>query len=129
MIEGVCHCGAVTWRFAGVPESATACNCTICRRYGVLWAYGHEGEDVNVAGPTETYVRGTALAFHFCRRCGCVVCWRSLRASETGARRIAVNLRLAEPGDVNALPVEHFDGLNTFDDLGQDGRTVAHMWF
>src|SRR5262249_39749528 len=44
MIEGSCHCGAVRWTFEGVPESATACNCTACRRYGVLWAYDYEGE-------------------------------------------------------------------------------------
>ena len=43
MIEGSCHCGLVQWRFAGEPELATACNCTICRRYGVLWAYDYEG--------------------------------------------------------------------------------------
>ena len=29
----------------GFPEGATACNCTACRRYGALWAYGHEGEE------------------------------------------------------------------------------------
>jgi hypothetical protein len=39
MVEGSCHCGAVRWSFDGTPESATACNCTVCRRYGVLWAY------------------------------------------------------------------------------------------
>ena len=44
MIEGTCHCGAVRWRFSGIPESATACNCTVCRRYGALWAYDFEGE-------------------------------------------------------------------------------------
>jgi hypothetical protein len=27
-----------------MPESATACNCTACRRNGVLWAYDYEGE-------------------------------------------------------------------------------------
>lgn len=42
MIEGSCHCGSVTWRFDRIPESATACNCTVCRRYGVLWAYDFE---------------------------------------------------------------------------------------
>ena len=46
MIEGSCHCGSVTWRFDGMPESATACNCTICRRCGVLWAYDFEGDRI-----------------------------------------------------------------------------------
>ena len=43
MIEGSCHCGAVHWRFEGIPKSATTCNCSICRRYGALWAYDYEG--------------------------------------------------------------------------------------
>jgi hypothetical protein len=48
MIQGSCHCGAVQWRFDGVPEGATACNCTVCRRYGVLWAYDFEDEGITV---------------------------------------------------------------------------------
>ncbi len=41
MIEGTCHCGAVRWQFDGQPDGPTACNCTVCRRYGgVLWVYG-----------------------------------------------------------------------------------------
>ncbi|WP_439898055.1 GFA family protein [Aquabacterium humicola] len=38
MLRGSCHCGAVQWRFDGEPESATACNCTVCRRCGTLRA-------------------------------------------------------------------------------------------
>jgi hypothetical protein len=49
MIEGSCHCGAVTWTFAGEPDGATTCNCTVCRRYGVLWAYDFENEGIHVS--------------------------------------------------------------------------------
>ena len=129
MIEGSCHCGAVQWRFDGVPESATACNCTVCRRYGTLWAYDYEGERIRVTGPTRSYVRGDSIEFHFCPDCGCVVCWRALAPGKDGRRRIAVNLRLAEPEAVGAIAIEHFDGLNTFEDLPRDGRCVADMWF
>ena len=59
MLEGSCHCGAVRWTFRGMPESVTACNCTVCRRYGVLWAYDYEGEGIHVSGPTTAYVRGS----------------------------------------------------------------------
>jgi hypothetical protein len=48
---------------------------------------------------------------------------------EDGRRRLAVNLRLTEPGPVAHLPIDHFDGLDTFDDLPRDGRCVADMWF
>ena len=129
MIEGSCHCGAVRWAFEGVPEAATACNCTVCRRYGVLWGYDYEDELIKVSGQTHAYARGEAIGFHFCPTCGCVAYWRSLTAGADGRRRIAVNLRLAEPDAVGDIPMEHFDGLVTFDDLGRDGRCVSDMWF
>jgi hypothetical protein len=128
MIKGSCHCGAVQWRFDGVPEGATACNCTVCRRYGTLWAYGFEGEAINVSGPTQAYIRGKELGFHFCPTCGCVAFWRSL-TEENGRRRIAVNLRLTEPEDVAQIPIDRFDGLGKFEDLPRDGRCVVHYWF
>jgi len=130
MIEGSCHCGDVRWQFDGVPESATACNCTVCRRYGVLWAYGYDDEEIHVSGPTQVYIRGESLGFHFCPKCGCVAYWRALEPGVDGRRRIAVNLRLTnDPEAVADLPIEHFDGLNSFEDLGRDGRTVANYWF
>jgi hypothetical protein len=46
MIEGTCLCGSVAWQLEGEPDGATACNCTACRRYGVLWAYGYVDEDI-----------------------------------------------------------------------------------
>lgn len=129
MIEGACHCGAVRWRFQGVPNGATACNCTVCRRYGTLWAYDHEGEGIEVSGPTQPYIRGTAIEFHFCPHCGCVAYWRAQQVDAQGRRRIAVNVRLAEPGDVARIPIDHFDGLDSFDDLPRDGRCVGDYWF
>lgn len=129
MLEGSCDCGQVRWRFDGVPEGATACNCTVCRRYGVLWAYDFEGEGIHVSGPTTAYVRGhKSLGFHFCPTCGCVAYWRARQPHE-GRRRIAVNLRLAEPDAVADIPIDHFDGLGKFEDLPRDGRCVGDYWF
>jgi hypothetical protein len=130
MIEGSCHCGAVRWSFEGTPESATACNCTVCRRYGVLWAYDYEDERIRVTGSTRVYAWGSrTLGFHFCADCGCVAYWRASAPRADGRRRIAVNLRLADPQAVGAIVIDHFDGLESFDDLGRDGRCVADMWF
>lgn len=129
MIEGSCLCGAVRWQFEGQPDGATACNCTACRRYGVLWAYDYEGEGIKVSGRTQAYVRGKALEFHFCPVCACVVFWRGQQRDQEGRLRIAVNLRLAEPEAVAQIPIDHFDGLDTFDDLPRDGRCVADYWF
>jgi hypothetical protein len=129
MLEGTCLCGAVRWQFRGLPESATACNCTACRRYGALWAYDHEGEGIQVSGPTQAHVRGKALGFHFCPRCGCMAYWRGLATDDAGRRRIAVNLRLTEPAAIAHLPIDHFDGLDSWDDLPRDGRCIRDLWF
>lgn len=129
MIQGACHCGAVKWEFDAMPEGATACNCTVCRRYGVLWIYDVENEGVRVSGPTTAYVRGKHVAFHFCPTCGCVAYWRALQAGDDGRRRLAVNLRLTEPDAVAHVPIDHFDGLVSFDDLPRDGKCVGDYWF
>ena len=129
MLQGSCHCGAVKWNFDVVPEGATACNCTVCRRYGALWIYDYENENVHVAGPTTPYIRGKAIEFHFCPTCGCVTHWRAQRTEDDGRRRLAVNVRLSEPETVAHVPIDHFDGLNTFDDLPRDGKCVSDYWF
>jgi hypothetical protein len=129
MIEGSCHCGAVKWRFDPAPEGATACNCTVCRRYGALWIYDFENEGVQVSGATRIYTRGKSIEFHFCAVCGCVTHWRSQQSNADGRRRMAVNVRLSEPDAVARIPIDHFDGLQSFDDLPRDGRCVADYWF
>ena len=54
------------------------CNCTICRRYGALWAYLRGEAPVELIlrpdpAATETYRWSTEmLAFHRCKVCGCV---------------------------------------------------------
>ena len=129
MVEGKCLCGAVVWRLATLPESATACNCTACRRYAALWAYGYEGEDITVSGETTAYIRGESLSFNSCPKCGCVTHWRGLRVNEQGRRRIAVNLRMTEPDPIAQLPIDHFDGLEKWEDLPRDNRCIKDMWF
>jgi hypothetical protein len=130
MLEGSCHCGAVHWRFDRMPTDATACNCTVCRRYGALWAYGHEDVDIQVSGETGAYAWGDrSLAFHFCRVCGAVAYWRGLKTADDGRRRIGVNLRMCEPLAVAAIAVDHLDGFETWRELPRDGRCVGDMWF
>ncbi len=129
MLEGRCLCGAARWQLDEVPESATACNCTACRRYGTLWAYGYEDENLRFFGDTTAYVRGEALSFNFCPRCGSVMHWRGLQPNEQGRRRAAVNLRMTDPGPIADVPIDHFDGFDTWDDLPRDGRCIKDMWF
>jgi hypothetical protein len=131
-VRGHCHCGSVHWSFQGEIPDATICNCTICRRYGVLWAYDYDGYGIHVEDPKAVltaYVRGRSISFNFCSICGNLVSWRGLKPMEDGRTRIAVNLRLAEPEDVAHVPLQCFDGLHSFEDLPRDGRHVADVWF
>lgn len=131
MIHGSCHCGAVHWTYALPLESVTACNCTLCRRYGALWAYGYINEGVGVSGPVSGYVhtRGTST-YSFCTACGCIAYYLVNNPDKDGKRKIAVNLRMiADPAPILPLPIDHFDGFDTFDDLPRDGRTVRDLWF
>lgn len=130
-MEGTCHCGQVTWKLDTAPESATVCDCTICRRYGVIWAYGYIGLDIHTSGETKMYRRpdGGAIDFHFCANCGCVTHYIATKEDQEGRRWTAVNLRLTEPALIAHLPIDHFDGLESFEDLPRDGRLVSDMWF
>src|ERR1700759_1348132 len=94
-IEGSCHCGQVRWRFDGDPGPVTACNCSVCRRYGVLWAYDYVDGRIAVEGETSVYSWGDRdIGFHFCPQCGNIAYWRGIKLSKDGRRRIAVNVRL-----------------------------------
>lgn len=95
----------------------------------MLWAYDYEGHGIRVVGESKAYIRGRAIEFHFCPQCGGVGFRRARETGEGGRRKIAVNLRLAEPGAVAGIPIDHFDGFDTFDDLPRDGRCVKDYWF
>jgi hypothetical protein len=131
--HGSCHCGSVRWTFKGAITDATICNCSACRRYGGLWAYDFDGHGIQVDDPDSvlsSYAWGSrSLTFNFCRVCGNVVSWRGTRAEEDGRTRVAVNLRLAEPGAVAHIPLQRFDGRDSFEDLPRDGRCVADVIF
>ena len=132
VLKGACHCGRTGWSFEGDPGNATACNCTVDRRYGALWIYDYLGERIRLEGDLSSYVRADfakpSLEWLFCSACSCVVAWRGLRPGDDGKIRAAVNVRLAEPEAVGHLLIDHFDGLNSFEDMPSDGRRVRDMW-
>lgn len=131
MLKATCHCGNVSWTYDLPLESVTACNCTLCVRYGALWAYGHIGEGITVSGQTNSYERGSKInGYHSCPQCSCVAYYRANKPNEKGFHRTAVNLRmLADQTQIAHLPIDHFDGLDSFDDLPRDGRCVKDLWF
>ena len=112
MIRGSCHCNAVRFELARTPEWLTACNCSVCRRIGALWAHADASEIRLIHAPDATfgYVWGDrSLAFHTCRTCGCTTHWKGLLYS-----RMAVNCRLADPEVIARVRTRHFDGADSW---------------
>jgi hypothetical protein len=115
MLSTTCHCGAVRIAIPRKPRQLTNCNCSICRRYGTLWAY-YKATDVRVTsepGATEDYVWGDRrLRFVRCKTCGCVSHWEPLR--RTANSRTGVNVRNFEPGVIGDVRVRRLDGASTW---------------
>jgi hypothetical protein len=110
MIEASCHCGAVRFAVPVAPDDLNDCGCSICRRYGTLWAY-YAPADVAFGpdnGPTDVYIWGDReLEFHRCRTCGSVTHWAAV---DPGYDRMGVNFRLTAPEVVEMIPVRHTTG-------------------
>jgi hypothetical protein len=111
VIQSFCHCGAVKLAVARAPSEVTDCNCTICRRYGTLWAY-FSPKDVDVTGATDSYVWGDkSIEFHRCSTCGCITHWA---ATDKTHDRMGVNCRMMEPEVLSAARVRKLDGFDTW---------------
>ncbi len=111
MLVASCHCGAVEVSVPTPPESLADCNCSICRRYGALWAY-YPSDEVHVAaldGATEDYVWGRrVLAFVRCRNCGCVTHWK--RVVPVAGSKMGVNARNFDPAAMAGVEIRPLDG-------------------
>ncbi len=108
-----CHCGSVRLEVDAPPSEVTECNCSICRRYGVLWAY-YPPTQVRVLPPeppTDVYTwGGGSIGFHRCRNCGCVSHWAAV---DRGRDRMGVNARLMPAEILSGVRVRHLDGADT----------------
>ncbi|HEY5339228.1 MAG TPA: GFA family protein [Rhizomicrobium sp.] len=113
MIEASCHCGAVRMKIAEAPQTVTDCNCSICRKLGVLWAY-YSPAKVHIAPPsgaTDIYMwDDRSLEFHRCKTCGCTTHWSAVDKS---VDRMGVNARLMDPSVLAAAHVRKLDGAVT----------------
>ncbi len=130
-LSGHCHCGEVKWEYPLKLESATACNCTLCSRYGALWAYGYLEDQIQITGKISYYERGSKInQYSFCSNCGCMMYYKANKKNENSQTRIAVNLRMIDQlALIQNLPIDHFEGLKSFEDLPRDHRCIKDLWF
>lgn len=115
MPSAICHCGAVRIEIPRRPRTLTSCNCSICRRYGTLWAY-YKAASVKVTakrGATTGYVWGNRrLRFVRCNACGCVTHWEPVGRKPGG--KMGVNARNLEPSLIRGIRIRHLDGASTW---------------
>jgi hypothetical protein len=115
MLTATCHCGAVRLEVPRRPRTLTDCNCSICRRYGTLWAY-YRAPDVRLIhkiGATESYSWGRkALRFVRCATCGCIMNWS--RVQPRKVNYMGVNARNFEPSILGTVRARRLDGAKTW---------------
>lgn len=117
--EGTCHCGRLAWRVGSLPERVTHCNCSICRRYNAVWGY-YTRQQVTLVDTDGSAVgyrwNDEVIDFVHCRVCGCMTHYEDV--DKTPGDRVAVNFRMCPDTAWEQLPVRHFDGADTFAEIG-----------
>jgi hypothetical protein len=109
--QGSCHCGKVAFEVEGELHGAMACNCSICSRKGsLLWFVPRDRLRLLTAEEEiATYTFNKHVIKHrFCATCGIHPYGEG--ADQNGNRMAAINIRCLEGIDLNAIPVQHFDG-------------------
>ena len=106
---GSCHCGAVQVELAQAPTQIGVCNCSLCVKLGVRWAYYQQAE-TRISGALTSYRRADktapSLEVMRCTVCGCVSHWQPL----DGRTRLGINVHLLPPEILAGVPVQLIDG-------------------
>ena len=109
--SGSCHCGAVAFTIdMPLPKQAISCNCSHCRRKGLLLTFMpassfalDKGED-----QLETYLFNKHVIRHrFCRTCGVQP---FAEGERDGVATRAVNLRCVDELDPWTIELQQVDG-------------------
>jgi hypothetical protein len=110
-LTATCHCGAVRIHVRQMSRTLTRCNCSICRRYGALWAY-YRPSSVRIEAPRGALAQYSwkrrIRAYYRCSHCGCVTHYR-YRARQRDTT-VAVNAVNFEPAAIAAARIRHLDG-------------------
>ena len=110
-LAATCHCGAIRIYVRRLSRTLTSCNCSICRRYGALWAY-YAASSVKIEAPKgglSKYSWNRKIrAYYRCKKCGCVThyAYRKKRGNTT----VAVNAVNFESAALVGVRIRHLDG-------------------
>ena len=110
--SGSCHCGAVTFEVEGeLPASAVSCNCSHCRRHGLLLTMVSASSVSFTSGEemlSDYFFNNRVIRHRFCKRCGSQPLAESKDGDGTENR--TVNLRCVPDCDLEVLEIVKFDG-------------------
>jgi hypothetical protein len=107
--HGSCHCGAVTYEVEADIAEAIRCNCSHCKRKGMILAFVPKGQ-VKVTGEDNlsTYQFNKKVIDHkFCPTCG-------VQPFGQSGDTVAINLNTIadEDLDQSTLTIKDVDGKN-----------------
>lgn len=109
--QGSCHCGNVAYEVEGTIDTALACNCSMCQRKGsLLWFVPRAQFRLRTpedAAATYTFNKHV-IQHRFCPTCG--IHPYAEGVDPKGNPMAAINLRCIEGIDLDAIPVQHYDG-------------------
>jgi hypothetical protein len=120
-VTATCHCGGTRIEIDAMPTHATRCTCTYCAKAGALWAYFPPDAPRIVADAHGAVYSATGFnEHHYCSRCGCQTYgispdWSAADIGGTSVpekKKFALNARLLDDVDVEAIAVEVIDGRN-----------------
>ncbi len=109
--QGSCHCGKIAFEVEGELTGAMACNCSICQRKGALmWFVPRDKLRLRTddsALATYTFNKHR-IQHRFCADCGIHPYGEAV--DPKGNHMAAINIRCLEGVDLDAIPLQHFDG-------------------
>jgi hypothetical protein len=107
-LTATCHCGQVQVELPSKPEKLTECHCTVCYKYGALWAYFPRPDVTVRASDTklQVYIREDGegdIAFNRCGHCGCLVCWWGEGKWSGPEHIMGVNCRMLPENEIEGI--------------------------
>ena len=110
-LTGGCHCGKIRFRVRAPLAGLTECNCSICRKKGIIHFIVEKDAFVLEAGADDiaTYTFNTGVAKHyFCKTCGI----HAFYVPRSDPDKVDVNARCLDDVDPAKLEIALFDGEN-----------------
>ena len=108
---GGCHCGRVRYEVDADLSRVMSCNCSICRKRGLLLAFAPPASFRLRTGSealTDYQFNRNVIHHLFCSSCGTASFARGV--GQDGSEMIAINARCLDDVDLEGLNVVAFDG-------------------